>query len=108
MFQTTLTDLKLTQEMTRLSQQFVFQCEVCYRRGSVHRCSVCKCRWYCGLECQNEDWKVVHKDICQMLKKKGKKRANTEKRKKQAEEITENNNIAYKEKLGEMMKSLVT
>ena len=47
-------------------------CDVCglpektmkkQQRKCLHKCSVCKQRWYCSKECQKKDWEI-HKFIC--------------------------------------------
>jgi hypothetical protein len=86
LFQSSLTDLKLTIELAKFTAELIFHCDFCYRRSSVHRCSGCKSRWYCGEDCQLEDWKVVHKEVCGKLSKMGRKqRFNSQKRKEEAE-----------------------
>jgi len=62
----------------------VFYCDYCGGRSRVHRCSNCKSRWYCGAECQLEDWRLVHKDVCVKLKKGKKQRFNSDERKEAA------------------------
>jgi len=41
-------------------------CHYCGLTGDErpHRCSRCKTKVYCGEECRNADWQLVHKDIC--------------------------------------------
>ncbi|KXS97031.1 hypothetical protein AC578_2870 [Pseudocercospora eumusae] len=44
-------------------------CSVCDgTEGKMMRCGPCKANgedvWYCGKECQREDWKGGHKDVC--------------------------------------------
>eukprot|EP00092_Neocalanus_flemingeri_P015547 GFUD01016829.1.p1 GENE.GFUD01016829.1~~GFUD01016829.1.p1 ORF type:complete len:424 (+),score=130.02 GFUD01016829.1:110-1381(+) len=108
MFQSSVTDLKLTLEVIKFRPKFVFHCDFCYRKGPVHRCSVCKSRWYCGAECQGEDWKVVHKEVCGSLKKKGRnKRFNSEKRKKVAGKVTEDNMKTFQNEMMEKIKIFV-
>ena len=105
MFQSSLTDLKLTIELAKFRPELIFHCDFCYRRSSVHRCSGCKSRWYCGEDCQLEDWKVVHKEVCGKLSKMGRKqRLNSQKRKEEAEKVTKNNNHIYKNELMDKLK----
>ena len=63
MFQAILKAHKLTMEVTRNRPEIVFVCGFCFTRSTVHRCSGCKNRWYCGEECQMKDWKIVHKEM---------------------------------------------
>ena len=109
LFQSSLTDLKLTIELLELSPDFVFNCDFCHINGSVDRCSGCKSRWYCGVECQMEDWKLVHKELCNKFVKKGKKlRLNSQNRKEYAKKLTERNKkIHSKSETDKLMRSLM-
>ena len=55
------------------------------------------------------DWKVVHKEICHGLKKKGNKtkKINSLKRKKLAEETTDKYKKNFEDDYMELMKTLV-
>ena len=39
-------------------------CAVCGKSGHLRACSLCKCTFYCGHECQKTDWKTTHKHTC--------------------------------------------
>ena len=38
-------------------------CVICHKTAS-HRCSRCKCVYYCSKEHQKEDWNLSHKSTC--------------------------------------------
>ena len=46
------------------------KCACCMKKeeaiATFSKCSKCKCTWYCGVECQRQDWKG-HKRICPQL-----------------------------------------
>ena len=41
-------------------------CDNCFLvgRSPVHRCTKCLTKYYCGVECRDEDWAKVHKLVC--------------------------------------------
>ena len=41
-------------------------CDNCFLvgRSPVHRCTKCLTKYYCGVECRDEDWDKVHKLVC--------------------------------------------
>ena len=41
-------------------------CDYCFlvSRATVHRCTKCLTKYYCGVECRDEDWAKVHKLVC--------------------------------------------
>ena len=77
-----LRELFMAREVFNRWKLVVFRCDCCGARSRVHRCSACKCRWYCGAACQGEDWRLVHKEVCGKLKKGKKQRFNSDERKK--------------------------
>lgn len=44
------------------------ECNACYLRKPVQRCSGCKGVYYCGAACQQADW-LAHKTECKALKR---------------------------------------
>ncbi len=57
-------------------------CNKCGLQGvGLQRCARCKKVWYCGRECQREDWKT-HKGKCVNIGGNKKKKKNAKKRKK--------------------------
>ena len=43
--------------------QTIVKCRRCRKQTKLMKCSVCESVWYCGAECQKEDWKR-HKVFC--------------------------------------------
>jgi tetratricopeptide (TPR) repeat protein len=41
----------------------IVKCRRCRKQTKLMKCSVCESVWYCGAQCQNEDWKR-HKLFC--------------------------------------------
>ena len=41
----------------------ILKCRRCRRESKLMKCSVCEAVWYCGAQCQKEDWKR-HKVFC--------------------------------------------
>ena len=40
-------------------------CDFCFKQSTaLHRCNKCKTKYYCGIECMNKDWELIHKKIC--------------------------------------------
>ncbi|KAJ7051101.1 hypothetical protein C8F01DRAFT_1176625, partial [Mycena amicta] len=37
-------------------------------RPHFRQCSGCSARLYCSIRCQQEDWKVSHRDICSLAR----------------------------------------
>ena len=97
MFQRNLKEFKSTDILLRFKTEYFFSCDFCHKRSSVHRCSACKSRWYCGAECQLDDWVMVHKEICGELGKKGRKqkRFNSKERMRVAGEVTEKRSVKW-------------
>jgi len=80
-YQVDALDNKMYEICSRLSLGSVENiCHNCFlmSSGSVHRCTRCMTKYYCGEECRDEDWAKVHKLLCkegQERKKKGGKQA---------------------------------
>ena len=107
MFENNMAELKLMLEIVRDRPDFVFFCDFCLRRGSVHRCSVCKSRWYCGAECQVQDWKMVHREICLELRKGENKKINSDQRREVARKLTDENKKDYEEEMEDIVKNMM-
>lgn len=56
-------------EMPEDAQVAIVSCWGCYSPGAK-KCSVCKARRYCSVECQTEDW-TRHKLECSMFREHG-------------------------------------
>ena len=54
-------------------------CDFCQERcEKLHRCSGCFTKEYCGAECRDQDWQLVHKEICGKGEKEDLKRKKKE------------------------------
>jgi len=70
-------------------------CHNCFQvsSSSVHRCTGCKTKYYCGVECRNEDWTKVHRLLCkkdQERKMKGGKQVRKQKGTEMVDEFVKN------------------
>jgi hypothetical protein len=61
-------------EAAASSNPALVECSVCHRKpgdpgvsATLKLCGVCKQMRYCSAECQRKDWKLGHKEICQVL-----------------------------------------
>ncbi|KAK7000885.1 hypothetical protein R3P38DRAFT_1816989 [Favolaschia claudopus] len=43
-------------------------CAACRTQHHLKTCSKCKAVYYCGVECQREDWVKQHRRECEVLK----------------------------------------
>ena len=57
------------------------RCDYCWLAcKKLHRCSKCKTKQYCGQECLEKDWELIHKELCQKGDIERKKKGGTDKR----------------------------
>ena len=47
-----------------MSEENESKCNVCKEKDTIKKCSGCYMVWYCGPECQRQDW-TTHKEACQ-------------------------------------------
>jgi len=49
-------------------------CDFCFKVGkTAHRCGGCKTKIYCGKQCLEEDWAMVHRKVCARSKEEARK-----------------------------------
>lgn len=71
-------------EMNALTRSY--RCDYCFQfKSSIHRCSRCLTKFYCGKYCQLEDWSI-HKRVC--VRNKRKKKDNQKLRKSNIRRLT--------------------
>ena len=47
------------------SAYFYNRCDGCgYPFKTLHRCGKCLTKYYCGTECRDKDWEIIHKKVC--------------------------------------------
>lgn len=52
--------------ITAIKGHLCFRC--CKPPKNVLKCAACKRAVYCSRQCQQQDWKMVHKEQCKVLK----------------------------------------
>jgi tetratricopeptide (TPR) repeat protein len=60
---------KTWQERSMETFRAYIECDGCGQRDPAHKCSRCKCAFYCSVDCQRQHWNKEHKKTCVPIEK---------------------------------------